>query len=360
MPLRPRPEIENLAMCPHGGPNYTELQQLGFAPEDVLDFSVSANPYGPPPGTNEALKSAVVDRYPDSDSGELRQALAHNLDLSPENIIVGNGSMELIRIVASAYFDKKDTVLITEPTFGEYEIACQIAGTKIIKHDAREEDGFQLSVDELAISIKQNQPKAVFLCNPNNPTGQYLNREEVERILSVCENTLLILDEAYVNFVDSRWRSLDLIDRYNLIVIRSMTKDYALAGLRLGYAVANPEVINVLRRVCPPWNVNAIAQSAGIAALRDVTYLEHCRKDIREARDYLRKELSKIGLDPVSSQVHFFLIKVGDATEFRRGLLQHGIMVRDCTSFGLPEYIRIASRSFSECKKLIDAIAMIR
>lgn len=360
MPLRPRPEIENIETCPHGGPNYVELERLGFAPEDVLDFSVSANPFGPPPGVVESFESVVVDRYPDSNSSKLRRALANKLQVNTNNIIVGNGSMELIRIVASAYIGGEDTAIIIDPTFGEYEIACRIAGAKTLKFGLREHDGFNLNVDDLLEFIRDNQPKAIFLCNPNNPTGQYLDRGAVEQILSVCQDLLLILDEAYIGFTENPWRSLDLIDQNNLVVLRSMTKDYALAGLRLGYAVASPEIIETLRKVCSPWSVNAVAQSAGVAALHDSDHFKQCQEDIRQAGDFIKAELTKLGLKPLPSQTHFFLIKVGNATQFRQALLGYGIMVRDCTSFGLPEFVRIAPRAVPECERLIEAIKKSR
>jgi histidinol-phosphate aminotransferase len=360
LPLRPRPEIENLEACPHGGPNYAELERMGFAPEDVLDFSVSANPFGPPPGVIESFKTVAVDRYPDSDSAKLRRALADKLQINTNNIIVGNGSMELIRIVASAYIDREDTAVIVEPTFGEYEIACQIAGAKIVKFKLREDDDFNLNVDDFSEFVRDNRPKAIFLCNPNNPTGQYLDRSTIEQILSVCQDSLLVLDEAYISFTENPWRALDLVNRNNLVILRSMTKDYALAGLRLGYAVASPEIVDTLRKVCSPWNVNAVAQCAGVEAIQDSGYLRQCQNDIRKAGDFLKAELTQLGLKPLPSQAHFFLIKVGDAAKFRQALLRYGIMVRDCTSFGLPEYTRIAPRSVPECEILIGAIRKIR
>ena len=360
MSLHPRPEIADLKTCPHGGPDYSELERLGFKPEDVLDFSVSANPFGPPPGIKEALSSAVIDRYPDADSAELKRTIAKSFSMTPENIIVGSGSMELIRLIALAYLGRDDTVLIIEPTFGEYEVACHIVGSKILKHRTQEEEGFKLNVDETIDLVGCHRPKIVFLCNPNNPTGQYLAEQEIEKILSAGEDTLLALDEAYISFAENPWRSLDLVKENNIIILRSMTKDYALAGLRLGYGIACPEIIATLRKVCPPWNVNAVAQRAGVLALGDSAYLKQCQKGVREAREFLKRELAQLGLPPMSSQAHFFLVKVGDAKQFRQDLLKYGIMVRDCTSFGLPEYIRIAPRSLPECQKLINAIRAVR
>ncbi len=360
MPLRPRPEIKNLQTCPHGGPNYAELEQLGFKPEKVLDFSVSANPFGPPPEVKKAVNSAAIDRYPDSESAEFKHTLAKHLNTSSKNIIAGSGSMELIRTIASAYFGGNDVIIIPEATFGEYEIACRIAGSKILTHPINESDGFKLNPDELANSIQAHRPKAVFLCNPNNPTGQYLSRDKIEQILSACKDTLLILDEAYVSFTEDPWDALSLINHENLIILRSMTKDYALAGLRLGYAVASPEIISTLQKVCPPWNVNSVAQLAGITALNNRDYLSHCQDGILQAKRFLYKRLAHLGMEPLPSQAHLFLVKVGNATQFRQGLLQYGILVRDCTSFGLPQYIRIAPRTLPECERLIHAISEMR
>lgn len=356
MPLYPRPEIANLQNCPHGGPNYAELELLGLRPEEVLDFSVSANPFGPPPGMQEVITSAVIDRYPDSESIELRNSLAIHLNTNSQNIIIGNGSTEIIRLIAFAYFAKDDPVIIVEPTFGEYEIACHISGAKILKHHTKNSNNFKLNMDELIKSIQSNRPKAVFLCNPNNPTGQYLSRDKVEQILSVCEDTLLILDEAYISFTEEPWNSLDMVNRKNVIIIRSMTKDYALAGLRLGYAIANPKIIETLKKACPPWNVNAVAQKVGLAALSNQDYLARCKDDISKAKGFLIERLISLGLNPLPSRANFFLVNIGNAADFRQKLLRHGIMVRDCTSFDLPQYIRIAPRTMPECEKLIKAI----
>lgn len=360
MSLRPRPEVESLPVCPHGGPDYAEFERLNINPEDVLDFSVSANPFGPPPGTEKAVLSTAIDRYPDSDATRLRRALADCLGVDSGSILVGSGSMELIRLVASAYLGREYAVMIAQPTFGEYEVAGRIANSRIVKHGIREEDSFRLNIAEFAEAVRHNHPDAVFLCNPNNPTGQYLSRDDVERILAASEDMLLILDEAYVSFTEDPWRSLDLVDHRNIVIIRSMTKDYGLAGLRLGYAVARPDVIEALRKVKPPWNVNVVAQNAGLFAVEASDYVERCRRDVLAARDYLITGLTNLGLAPLPTQVHFFLVKVGNASEFRGELLKYGIVVRDCSSFGLREYIRIAPRTQPECERLVEAIVEVR
>ncbi len=315
--------------------------------------------------------------YPDSESGKLRCCLAEKLGVGTENILVGNGSTELMRLVALAYFRPGDRVIIIEPTFGEYEVACQIAGVSLIRQwlspvgtDLQvcpldrfinlslhfQTPSIQLKIEETITLIRQHHPRGIFIANPNNPTGYYLLRTEIERLLSAATESLVIMDEAYITFVDDAWSSLDMIHGGNLLILRSMTKDYALAGLRLGYGVAEEEIITTLRRVCPPWNVNTAAQQAGVVALMEDGYIEQCCAELRKTKDYLMKELTRLGFSPLPSKANFFMVEVGDAPEFRRRLLEHHILVRDCTSFGLPSYIRIASRTMPQCQRLVTTI----
>jgi len=354
--LQPKPNIDKLAPVTHGGINYIELVKLGISPESVLDFSVSTNPFGPPPGIREAMGSASIENYPDSEATELRKSLAKKLNIALDNLIIGSGSTELIRLVAIAYFSAGDAVLIPQPTYGEYEVACHLTGAKVLKQPMPKETNFQLNIAETADLIRKHQPRGIFLCNPNNPTGQYLSREETKEILSTAKDSLVILDEAYIAFTKGAWTSLDLVSCGNLVILRSMTKDYALAGLRLGYAISAEPIISVLKRVRPPWNVSSVAQKAGVLALKADAYLETCSIEIQEAKEFLIKELKCLGLSPSPSQTNFFLVKVGNAAEFRQALLKKGILVRDCTSFGLPDYIRLAPHTIAECQELITAI----
>jgi len=358
--LHPRPEVENLEICPHGGLNQTELKVMGLTPDSVLDFSVCTNPFMPPPGIKKVADTIAVSRYPDSEATEFRQCLSQKLGVPPDNILAGSGAVELIRLIALTYFSRGDSVLILEPTFGEYEVACQIVGAGVVKQWGREDENFAPRIEEMVSLIRQHHPRGIFICNPNNPTGQYLARQEVEKILDACGDGLLVLDEAYVAFVDKIWSSIDLIDRGNVVIVRSMTKDYALAGLRLGYAMASEEIINALRRVCPPWNVNAVAQKAGVIALDNTEYLERCRPEIQQAKHFLTDELHRLGFVLVPSDTHFFLVRAASASSLRTALLRHGILVRDCTSFGLPGYVRISARTIPECHRLIAAIQAIR
>ena len=333
---------------------------MGLEPEEVLDFSVSSNPFPPPSGVPKILNTITVNRYPDSEAAEFRECLSTKLGVALDNTLAGNGAVELIRLITLTYFGPGDSVLILEPTFGEYRIACQIIGARVVDQWGREKENFAPSIEETLNLIRRHQPRGIFICNPNNPTGRYLTRQEVERILDACRDGLVILDEAYTAFVDDGWSSIDLISRGNVVILRSMTKDYALAGLRLGYVIAHEEIIGALRRVCPPWNVNAVAQKAGVIVLNDTEHLEWCQREIRQAKEFLIAELCRIGFKLVPSDTNYFLVKVTNAGDFRSALLGYGILVRDCTSFGLPEYVRIAARTMPDCQRLIATIQALQ
>jgi histidinol-phosphate aminotransferase len=359
LPLYPKKAIAGLKTCVHGGINYAELKTLGINRDKVLDFSVSTNPFMPPPGTQEIISTVPITQYPDSQCTELRQKLSEKLGMPPDNILVGSGTTELIRLIAFVYLRRGDNPLIIEPTYGEYEVACRLAGTSPLKYYANEQAGFVPNVKEVIRIIQERQPHAVFVCNPNNPTGYYLTRDVIEKLLDVMDDGLLIIDEAYVAFVEKSWNSLDLIKRSNIIVLRSMTKDYGLPGLRLGYAVSHRKVIDGLQPALPPWNVNSIAQNAGVYVLEKETYLRESLRQTQEAKCLLTGELIRLGFNILPSDANYFLVKVGNAPDFRRSLLAKGILVRDCTSFGLKEYIRISPRTLPECRRFLEAIGGI-
>lgn len=367
MPICPRPEVEKLTPAVHGGPDYAELAALGLSPDEVIDFSANANPYGPSPQVRAALAKVPLDRYPDAQAIALRERLAQVHGLTPDHIIVGNGTAELIWLLGMAYLQRGDPVVIIGPTFGEYRAAAGSMGAKVAEYRAQAAADFRPDVAAMEGLIERQQPRLAFLCHPNNPTGVYLAREAVEALANACRGGLLVVDEAYRAFVAGPWPSEPLVKRGpglspaggNVVLLRSMTKDHALAGLRLGYALASPEVVVTLKKVQPSWSVNAAAQAAGLAALSDTEHLRETLSQIAKAKAYLVEELTHLGLRVVPSATNFLLVEVGDGQSLRRKLLSHSLMVRDCNSFGLPEYVRIAARRMEECRKLIEALGQL-
>lgn len=343
----------------HGGLDPLELQALGIRPEEVLDFSVSVNPLGPSPAALQAIRAADVSSYPDRHCLRLRDGLSGRTGLDREHILPGNGSTELIHLVARALLGPKDRCLIFGPTFGEYEAAARLAGADVHPFRAEEKDAFVWSIEEAGQAIAARRPRVVFLCNPNNPTGVYLDRADVERLISaVGKNGLLILDEAYAPLADRPWDALPLLAYGNVLLLRSMTKDHAMPGVRLGYLVGPPAVLDRIRRFQPPWSVSAIAEACGLAALEAEAedHVARGKQVIQQAKAYLVQELNRIGLAAHPSAANFMLVKVGNGARIRRGLLGRRICVRDCASFGFPEYIRVGVRPIDDCRHLIAAL----
>ena len=344
----------------HGGLDVGELRSLGLQPEEVLDFSSNINPLGPSRRVRAAAFKADISAYPDRDCLALRETLAARLNVGIDNLIVGNGSTELIHLLARAYLGHGDRCLIFAPSFGEYEAAATICNAELHTVTAEAGRGFHWNIEGAVQTIRRIRPSLVFLCNPNNPTGVYLDQDSVGRIRSaVAEAGLMALDNAYAPLADCQWDSLPLVDGGNIAVLRSMTKDHALAGIRLGYLVADPMVVAEVRRFQPVWSVNAVAQSAGIAALDDEAHVAAAGEVIAEAKKYLYDGLDRLGVSVTPSFANFVLARVGNAAEVRRQLLLRYIAVRDCTSFGLPEHIRIAVRQQAECARLLEALGWV-
>ena len=352
----PRHEIAATPPAHHGALDYAELEQLGLDPDTILDFSVNSNPYGPAPLVRQAIAGVPLDRYPDRESLALRRALADHLDVSPARIVVGNGTAELLWLLAFSFLLPGARVLIIGPTFGEYSRLASLMGANVQTWNAQPANDFAVQFEDVDRQLHHLKPQLAFLCNPNNPTGAVVPPEVIAAWAAAHPRTLFVVDEAYLAFAAVTSSAL-AIGAANILVLRSMTKDYALAGLRLGYAVGcDQAVIDALARVRPAWNVSALAQAAGITALADQAHLRQSITALARTKKTLMAGLRLAGLPPVPSTTHFFLVQVGNGTAFRRALLERGILVRDCTSFDLPAYVRIATRRPEENSRLLAAI----
>lgn len=353
MMILPRPEVLAVSEAVHGAVNHAELVERGIDPRTVLDFSASINPFGPSPQVLEALTKVPIDRYPDREATELRQALAAQLGVPLECLIAGNGSSELLSLIALAFFRPDDVVVIVGPTYSEYARVATLMGAKLIHCDATAENNFEIHSERVVHSLRTLRPRALFLCHPNNPTGQSVPASILRQWAEEFPQTLFIIDEAYIEFSPTA-QSLVNFQRGNSVILRSLTKAYGLAGLRLGYAVATPDLVDVLGRVRPPWSVNAVAQAAGVAALKDSAHLQHSVAKLLAEKEWLLNELQSLGLSACPSSTLFFLIRVNNAAQVRRTLLESRILVRDCTSFGMPQFLRISPRCRSENIALVE------
>ena len=359
--------IKNLKPCAHGGEVLDAAGKSGFKREEILDFSSSVNPLGPSKKALEAVKNSFkeIPTYPDSNSNELRQAIASHFNgLSKSNVIVGNGSTELMYLFAETFMKKGDTAVIPAPTFGEYESAVRKTGEtpKFVKLDKN----FNVEADVFAREMAG--AKIVFLCNPNNPTSILIPTETLKGIIeeALAQDSLVFLDEDFLEFVENE-QALSMINKIkaypNLFILRSFTKIFGLTGLRVGYGIASEEIINVLLCAKIPWNVNCLAQAAAVVALKDEEHLRVTRELIKNEKAFLSTELEKIKSFKVfPPDANFFFIDIRKsgltATELKNKLLRQGILIRDCTSFrGLDEYfIRVAVKTREENGRLIEAL----
>ena len=337
----------------HGGINPTELQQMGVDREKLIDFSVNSNPFGPSPAVLKALKTVDVSLYPDRDCGEISLALALACGVAPHQVCVGNGTAELIWLLAQSFLRPGERVLILGPTFGEYARAAAALGADVQEVPASA-PLFEPPLNMLLAAIRRQRPRLVFLCNPNNPTGKFLPCADVEIVAQACgQDCLLVLDEAYRSFADGQFFSF--LPAENCLVLRSMTKDFALAGLRLGYVLGNTENVARIKQFQPAWSVNAFAQAAGLAALQSMEYYRETLERLANLKNEFFSNLTTAGLIVVPSDVHFGMIALKrPAAQVRRMLLQHSIQVRDCASFGLPDYIRISTRKAMDNERILS------
>ncbi len=340
----------------HGGINPRELERLGIPAAGLLDFSVNSNPFGPSPRVLEALRAVDVCAYPDRYCSALTDLLAAANRVARGQVLAGNGSSELIWLTARAFLSPGDTVVIIGPAFGEYRRACESLGAKVVELRAPE-PSFKPPLEATAGFIEQHRPRLVFLCNPNNPTGAFLRQAELLGVVAACGNgAVLVLDEAYRAFADGEFFAG--LPGDNCLVLRSMTKDFALAGLRLGYALGDRQRIDRLRALQPAWSVNAMALAAGAAAVEDIDYYRGTLFELRKLMKAFFASIREAGFDAPPSAVHYGLVQAGmPARELRLKLLaEYAIQVRDCASFGLPDYIRVSTRRLEENLKFLRAL----
>lgn len=354
--IHPRPEIAAATPAIHGGPDGEADEQTPVS----NDFSASANAFGPAAAVREAILAAQPHVYPDPGSVAARRAAADRWNRPLEEIGFGAGAAEWIHTVCFAFVRAGDTVLVPGPTFGEYARAAVLSGARVL-HGIAAPPTYRMDPGAIAAAVIEHRPQLTFLCTPNNPTGQIFTREELVRLADACaaSGTLLVLDQSYDAFLREPLGTPALPGHPAVLVIRSLTQDHAIAGVRAGFAVGPARVLRTLHRARVPWAASTAAQAAAVAALSDEgeAHLAVTLPRLRLERELLEAAISRLRLPLVRGAIHTVLAEVGDARAVRARLLaEHALKVRDCASFGLPHHIRIAARTPEENNRLTQAL----
>jgi histidinol-phosphate aminotransferase len=332
---------------------------------NMIKLSSNESTWGPSEDAMNAMKRAVnsVNLYPPSQSEELKGLLAKFSHVLPENIVIGNGSNEVIQFIILAYVSPREHVLIPEPTFSMYQIYSQIMNVRVRTVPNREDHSIDLSVLKKKIT---SRTRVIFLANPNNPSGLIVDKMELELFLmGLQKNILVVIDEAYADFCDSDLKpdfsAMIRCNRYpNLIVTRTFSKAFGMAGLRLGYGLCHKHVIEMLRKMGQHFNVNSMAVAAATASLENLSHYREVVEQVKVGRRYLEQKLWEMGIFYLPSKANFLMIRTGDGKRAFDDLGERGIIVRELSSFGLPEYIRVTVSNMEHNKKVINAVQELR
>ena len=334
-------------------------RQLGL--RDIIKLASNENPLGPSPKAVDAIKKALssVNRYPDSNGFYLKKKLAKFINMEPSNIVLGNGSDELIDIIIKTFVEEDEHIITADFTFLEYKIISNIKGRMVVTVPLKY---FKYDLNAIKKKIDK-KTKIVFVSNPNNPTGTYVTRYEVEEFLKgLPDNVLLVLDEAYDAFIDVNDfpKSPSYVRSNNVVVLKTFSKSYGLAGLRVGYAIADSKLASFMEIARQPFNVNSLAQAAATAALDDKHFLRKTRKVILEGKDYIYDCLQNMGIAFVPSVSNFILIDVGrDGVGVFKEMLKYGVIVRDMKQYGLKNYIRVTIGTKKENERFVKVLKKV-
>ncbi len=357
-----RPGVQKLSPYVPGKPVEELAREFGLQAQDIVKLASNENPMGPSPAVKAAIEAALPEltRYPDGNGFSLKQALAERLGVATDGITLGNGSNDILELVTRAFVGPEHEVIFSDHAFAVYPIVTQAVGAKAVSVPAKNW-GHDLVAMAAAIT---DSTRLIFIANPNNPTGTWIERAELEAFLAkVPERVIVVLDEAYTEYVetDDVPNGMDYLSQYsNLLVSRTFSKAYGLAALRVGYGVSCPAIADTLNRVRQPFNVNALALAAALAALLDEPYLIESRRLNRVGMQQLEDGCAAMGLSWVPSRGNFLAIDLGrEAAPVFQALLREGVIVRPVANYGMPNHLRVTVGLPEENQRFLDALKLV-
>ena len=350
------PQLRDLAVYQPGKPIEETAREFGTSASEIIKLASNENPLGPSPKALEAMHAAVecTHLYPDGGGYYVTRALSEKLGLPADHIILGNGSNEVIEFIGHAFLRPGAEIVTPEHAFIAYKIIAKVFGARTTEIPSPD---FRPDLDALADAITADT-RAIFIANPNNPTGSMAGQDEIDRFMSrVSDDVVVVFDEAYYEYVDQPPDTLKFVrDGRNVIVLRTFSKIHGLASARLGYGIARPELISVLQKTREPFNANGIAQAAAVAALGDTAHQRETRRVTDEGRSYFEGQLAALRLKFVPSFGNFVLVNVGDGAAVFKALLPKGVIVRAMSGYNLAEWIRISVGTMPQNERCIAAL----
>ena len=350
------PQLRDVAVYEPGKPIEETASELGTEADAIIKLASNENPLGPCPKAIKAMRAALSNAhlYPDGSGFYLRKAVAAKLGLAPENVILGNGSNEVIEFLGHAFLNPGDDVIIFQYAFIVYKLLATAFAARTIELAT---PNFQ---QDLGATLDAITPKTrlIFIPNPNNPTGTLISQPAIDSFMSrVPRNIVIVFDEAYFEFLDDPPDTLQYIrEGRNVVVLRTFSKIHGLAGLRIGYGIAAADLVEILHKTRQPFNVNSIAQAGALAALEDDAHLRETKRVIDEGRAYLQEQFAEMQIPFVPAVANFVMVNVGDGRVVFERLVRRKIIVRPLKGYGLPEWVRITVGTMEENKKLIAAL----
>jgi histidinol-phosphate/aromatic aminotransferase/cobyric acid decarboxylase-like protein len=339
----------------HGGSAADELATLGFDPRRALDFSVNVNPYGPCQAVLEAIRQAPVHLYPDPTAKAVRQAISERTGAPAEAIVFGNGAAELLWCAARVLLSSRCSALVVEPAFSEFRAAVEAHGVNLASWRARTEEGLRVDFDEVAKAAREAAVSVVYLAAPSTPAGVEVPLTGVAGLARDLPDAIVLLDESFLSLSDqSDEARLPLPG--NVVRVRSLTKEHAIPGIRAGYLIGSIALARAMEAARPAWSTSSIAQAATLAALEADEFVRASREKLRVDRMATLALLTGLGARPLPSVAPYLAFEVKEAAALRRRLLVHGVVVRDCASFGLEGFVRVAARPQAERTRLLAAL----
>lgn len=340
----------------HGGLHDAELQALGLTPDDVSDWSSSTNPYGPAPAVLRALQEAAIGRYPDTSGLRARQVLGGSVGIEPERLVLGNGAADLLWSLARAWLAPGRRALIVEPTFSEFRAAAHATGAQLGEWRSGPETGFLVDLDAVGARARALGASVLYLCSPNTPTGSALPAERIAAFALAHAELSIVLDQSFLT-LSERHADASVPQPSNVASVRSLTKDHGIPGVRLGYAIARPDLCAAIEAGRSAWSTSAFAQAAAIACSGCPEFVRDSRERLLVDRRELERELADLGIRSFPSVCTFLLARVPEVAALRARLLErHRIVVRDCASFGLPGFMRLGAKPPAARRRLIEAL----